>query len=125
MQTITVEWDGEAHEFAPSHDLYMRIEDKVAFNRLATLFERAALSDEGKLELPMSQVSWVMYCVLRHCGVPIKNPMEVHQALFSSTRLPNYGQVLGDLIGGYYNAMPERPVKKKPAAKPKKKASPR
>lgn len=118
MQTITVEYRDEAHEFAPSFDLFMRIEDKVAFNRLATSFHQAAQSSEGQLELPMSQVSWVMCCVLKHAGVSINNPMEAHHALFSG-ELPNYGEVLGALIASYYGAMPEKPVKKKPTAKSK------
>lgn len=122
MQTITVEYRGEAHEFAPSFELFMRIEDKVAFNRLATSFHQAAQSNEGQLELPMSQVSWVMYCVLKHAGASINNPMEAHHALFSG-ELPNYGEVLGALIASYYGAMPERPIKKK-SVKPKSKASP-
>jgi len=114
MQTITVEFRGEAHEFVPSFELFMRIEDKVAFNRLAAMVERAAQSDEGRLDLPMSQVSWVLYCVLKHCGVAIKNPLETHQALFAD-ELPNYGEVLGGLISAYYGAAPERPIKKKSA----------
>lgn len=112
MQKITVEYRDEAHEFAPSFELFMRIEDKVTFNRLATSFHQAAQSSEGQLELPMSQVSWVMYCVLKHAGVSINNPMEAHHALFSD-ELPNYGEVLGALIASYYGAMPERPIKKK------------
>lgn len=123
MLSITVEYKDEQREFKPAHDLYMRIEDKVAFNRLATLFEKAAQSDDGMLELPMSQVSWVMYCVLKHCGFALKTPMEAHQALFSGD-LPNYGEVLGGLISAYYGAAPERPIKKK-SVKPKPKASPR
>ena len=123
MQTITVEYRGEEFELKPSFELFMRIEDKVAFNRLATSFQQAAQSDEGQLELPMSQVSWVMYCALKHAGAPIKSPMEVHHALFSG-ELPNYGEVLGALIASYYGAMPEKPVKKKPTAKAREKASP-
>lgn len=124
MKRITIEWDGESYEFAPSHDLYMRIEDKVAFNRLAMMFEKAASNDDGMLDMPMSQVSWVIYCVLKHCKAPVRTPMDIHQALFDGGEtLPNFGEVIGELIAAYYGAMPEKPVKKK--AKPKAKASPR
>lgn len=125
MQKLTLEWDGDSYEFKPSHDLYMRIEEKIAFNRLATMFERAAASDDGRLDMPMSQISWVIYCVMKHCGISVRTPMDVHQALFDAERLPNYGEVLGGLIASYYGAMPERPIKKKPVTKAKAKASPR
>lgn len=122
---IAIVWDGETYEFAPSHDLYMRIEDKVSFTRIANAFSRAS-DEEGQLDMPLSQVSWVMYCVLRHCGVSVRTPMDVHQALFNPEKLPNYGPVLGELITAYYGPQPERPAKsaKKPAPR-KKKASPR
>lgn len=124
MKRITIEWDGESYEFVPSHDLYMRIEDKVAFNRLAMMFEKAASNDDGMLDMPMSQVSWVIYCVLKHCKAPVRTPMDIHQALFDGGEtLPNFGEVIGELIAAYYGAMPEKPVKKK--AKPKAKTSPR
>jgi hypothetical protein len=120
MQKVTVMWCGEELEFTPSHDLYMRIEDKVSFNRLAMAFSKAAEGEEGQLDLPMSQVSWVLFCILRHCGVKLRTPMDVHQALFAGDKLPNYGAVLGALITAYYGAMPERPpkpAKKAPARK--------
>ncbi len=117
MQTITVEYAGEEYEFKPSFELYLRIEDKVSFNRLASYLEQAAGDDEAMLDLPMSQISWVMFCVLKHAGVAIKNPMAAHQALLSGD-LSNYGEVLTSLIVSYYEAMPEKPVKKK-SAKPK------
>lgn len=113
MRRITIEWCGESYEFVPSHDLYMRIEDKVAFNRLAAMFEKAA-NDDGSLDMPMSHVSWVIYCVLKHCNVPVRTPMDIHPALFGGGSLPNSGEVIGELIAAYYGAMPERVAKKKP-----------
>lgn len=124
MKRITIEWDGDSYEFVPSHDLYMRIEDRVAFNRLAMMFEKAASNDEQMLDMPMSQISWVIYCVLKHCKASVRTPMDIHQALFDGEALPNFGEVIGELIAAYYGAMPEKPIKKKPV-KPKAKVKPK
>jgi hypothetical protein len=110
MQTIQLTWNGETVELKPSFDLFMRIEEKVAFNRIADAFNRAGQGNVA--DLPMSHVAWAMYCTLRHAGVPVRTPLDVHQAIFDG-RFPDYGAVIGQLIVAYYGAAPEKPVKKK------------
>lgn len=112
-QLITFEWRGETLEVRPSHDLYMQIEERVSFGRLATMFSAAASS--ANADIPMSHVSWVVFCVLRHCGQRISSPMEVHQPLVAN-EIP-WGHLIGSLISAYYGALPAKAVlPKKPKA---------
>ena len=114
-QSISFEWNGELVTFTPSHDLYMQIEDRVSFARIASAFSNAAVSGAG--DIPMSHVSWVLFCVLRHARQAVANPMEVHQAIQMGA--VNWGAVIGSLISAYYGALP---AKAAPAKKPKRAA---
>lgn len=109
-QTISFEWNGETISFAPTHDLYMQIEDRVSFARLASAFANTAVGGGG--DIPLSHVSWVLFCVLRHARQQVANPMDVLQAMQSNAI--NWGAVLGALIGAFYGALPAK-------AKPEKK----
>ena len=111
-QTIDFEWQGATVSFIPSHDLYMQIEDRVSFARIASAFANAATSTSA--DLPMSHVSWVLFCVLRIAGVRVANPMDVHHAIQSNSL--NWGAVIGQLISAYYGALP---TKAKPEKKPR------
>ncbi len=110
MQTLTLTWKGETQTIIPSFDLFMRIEEKVAFSRIATTINDAARGHTA--EVPMSHVAWVVYCCLIHAGVRVRNPIEVHQALHDGS-MPDYAALLGGLIVAYYGAGPERVPKKK------------
>lgn len=111
-QIITFDWQDETLQLKPTHDLYMQIEERVSFNRLANAF---ASSVNGTADVPMSHVSWVIFCVLRHCGKAVASPMDVHQAIFDGAI--KWGLVLADLIAGYYGPVPAKaPAQKKAVA---------
>lgn len=119
MQTLTLTWKGETYEIKPSFDLFMRIEEKVVFNRIAEAINQAGRGNTA--EVPMSHVAWVVYCCLSHAGVRVRNPIEVHQALLDGESMPDYGALLGGLIVAYYGSGPERvPKKKEPRQKRRK-----
>ena len=112
MQTLNLTWNGQTVEFKPSFDLFMRIEEKVAFNRIADEFNKAR--DGDVIDLPMSHMAWLLYCCLRHAGVTVRTPMDAHQALIGE-KVPGFVNVLSGLIVAYYGAAPEKPPKKKRA----------
>ncbi len=118
MQTLQLTWKGEAYAITPSFDLFMRIEEKVAFNRIAESINQAGRGNAA--EVPMSHVAWVVYCCLTHAGVRVRNPIEVHQALFDGESMPDYGSLLGGLIVAYYGSGPERVPKKKATPPPRR-----
>jgi len=112
-QMINFEWQEKTIQCQPSHDLYMQIEDRVSFGRIAAAFANAA--SNGTADIPMSHVSWVLFCVLRHAGQQVANPMDVHHAIGSGSI--NWGVVIGQLIAAYYGALPAKAkVEKKPKA---------
>lgn len=115
MQTLEIAWRGETYEFRPEFDLFTRIEEKVAFNRITESVHKTAQGHVA--DIPMSHVSWVMYCCLRYAGVSVRTPMEVHHALVDGSL--DYGKILGELIIAYYGAQPERMPKKKPKVRPR------
>jgi len=109
MQTIELTWQGRQYEIKAEFDLYWRIEQKVAINRIAEAFDKAASG--GVADVPFSHVAWVVYCCLRHVGVEVRSPIEVQHALFGD-EMPDYGPALRQLLVAYYGAAPERPAKK-------------
>lgn len=112
-QKITFDYKGQALELTPSHDLYMQIEEKIPFGRLATLF--SAASTGANTDIPMSHVSWVVYCAVCHCGVRVSSSLEVHQAVFEQA--VKWGPLIASLIAAYYGALPKKAsVPKKPKA---------
>ena len=116
---ISLTWRGEVYSFLPQFDLYVQIEEKCTFNRIADAMRQAGLG--APADLPMSHVAWVLFCCLKHAGADVRTPAEVHQALFDggaegSASLPDYGHALGELVMAYYNASPEGPPKKAPGA---------
>lgn len=115
MQTISLKWKGEPVEFKPSFDLFMRIEEKVSFNRLADAMNQAGLGNLA--DLPMSHVSWVLYCCLRQGGVMVRTPDDVHKALFDGGGI-EWGGVIAGLMIAYYGAQPQKPPKKKATPRP-------
>lgn len=120
MQTLSLTWHDQTVEFKPSFDLFMRIEEKVAFNRIANEFNKA--SQGNVIDLPMSHMAWLLYCCLRHAGVAVRTPMEAHQALIGE-KVPGFANVLNGLIVAYYGAEPQKLPKKK-LAKPRKPSPP-
>jgi len=109
MQTLEIVWQGETYEFKPSFELFMRIEEKVSFNRIVEAMRQNVQGYSA--DLPMSHVAWVIYCCLRHAGAQVRNALEVHQGLFDGS-VENHGDVLGGLILAYYGTQPEKPLKK-------------
>jgi hypothetical protein len=95
--------------------LYLQIEDRVSFNRLADATRAAAVGQPA--ELPLSHVAWVLFCCLKHGGAPIMTAGDVHTALVTdSGELGDYGRVIGELMLAYYGVNPEhveKRVKKK------------
>lgn len=120
-QSIDIEFRGAQLRLAPSHELYMQIEERIAFGRLATVFSAAARGSGA--DVPMSHVSWVVYCALRHAGARIETPLDAHQAVLSNEI--NWGALLGSLIAAYYGALPQKAAVDKElsaAKKPKARA---
>lgn len=112
-QSISFEWHGETVTVIPTHDLYMQIEDRVSFARLASAFANVAVN--GLADVPMSHVGWVVFCALRHARQNVTSPMEVHQVIQSGGI--RWGQVIGDLINAYYGATAAKAkIEKKPKA---------
>lgn len=118
MQTLDISWKGETHQLTPSFDLFMRIEERVSFSRIADSVHKASTGNVA--DMPMSHIAWVMYCCLRHAGIAVKNPGEVHQALFDGESMPGYGDVIGGLIVAFYGGAPEKAIKKKEEPQPPK-----
>ena len=111
MKTISMKWRGEAVEFTPSFDLFMKIEEKVPLSRITGQLGQAGGGNYA--ELPMSHVAWILFCCLQHARVPVRTPMDVHEAIFAEDDGLEYGQVLGALIVAYYGASPQVMPKKK------------
>ena len=112
MQTCQLTWKGETVNITPGFELFVKIEEKVAFSRLADAVNRARLTSSAA-DVPLSHVAWVLYCCLVHSGIRVRNPIEVHQSLFDGS-MPDYGSVLGGLIVAYYGSSPEKTLKKSP-----------
>lgn len=108
MQRIAIDWQGEEIEFTPSFDLFMRIEEKVSFARIADAMTQAGLGKPA--ELPLSHVAWVVYCCLREAGAAVRTPLDAHQAVVGGS--VKYGSVIGALIVAYYTASPQKIIKK-------------
>jgi hypothetical protein len=116
-QVITLTWRDKEVRVTPSHDLFMQIEERVPFGRLSTLFSASDGADQSGV--PMSHVSWVVFCVLRQGGERIDSPMEVHRAVFAGE--VGWGSIIGQLMAAYYGALPAKPPNpKKSKAAPKR-----
>lgn len=112
---ILIMWKGAQYTCKPSYELYLQIEDRVSFNRLADTTRAAAIGQP--VELPLSHVAWVLFCCLKHAAAPVLTPGDVHTALVQATNdLGDYGRVIGELMLAYYGVNPahmDKQLKKK------------
>lgn len=62
---LELSWDGATYRCRPTFDCLAQIEQKVALQRLAYVvaFDRD--------NIPMTHISWVMYCLLKDAGAPV------------------------------------------------------
>lgn len=111
---VEVEYEGEVVSVKPDHELFMRIEDKVSFSRVAQHVGNVARGGNAE-DIPMAHVSWIVFCALRHGGASVRDVGQVHVNVVNGK--VSYGHLLGGLIMAYYGATPEKlPKKEGPAA---------
>jgi hypothetical protein len=110
MASIDVQWEGETYSFRPEFDLFVKIDSKVSFSRIAEALERTGNGKGDASDIPMSHAAWILYCCLKVAGAPVRAPMDVQAAIFSGEL--SCGPALGALVLAYYGAAPEALTKK-------------
>lgn len=118
-QVIRFEFEGKELEVKASHDLFMAIEERVSFSKLATLFVRQGA--QMTIEVPISHVAWIMWVLLARAGRGDLNAMEVQHLLAGGA--VSWGPVLSQLISAFFGPAPKYAEKK--SEEPRKKRSPK
>lgn len=111
MQTIEITWDEVKYTLQPNFELFMKIEERVSFHRIAQGMRKALLGRDPT-DIPVSHLAWTFFCCLQAAGAPVRDPMAVQEALFDNS-MGEFRSLLQHLTIVYYGATPQKVPKKK------------
>lgn len=105
MPELILNWKGKPYRCRTSMDVIMHIEDKVTLSELA--FRAANGAQKGNV--PMSHITWVMYCLLVGAGAAVTLDRLWQSIKENETDIEDLTKVISFVIAEVYGVGPEDP----------------